>query len=251
MVPAEFHACSASVHSVTPALPAGSTWTDPYSNLRLTLNAVSATATTVTVNYAGVTCTTAAPTVTAAPAAVSSEYGAAAQFTVTVRNNSSTGCPSETFNLAATTPSGWTSSFGSTALSLVPGAQASTTFRANVPSSYPLGTYAVSVRSTSTTSAKAGSGSANVTVVQPTHRLTVNLGGGGSVRLSTPSRTCTSSCTQDYTGASTSVTLTATASTRNAFAAWSGACTGTASTCTVTMSVDRTVTATFKRASRK
>jgi uncharacterized repeat protein (TIGR02543 family) len=42
-----------------------------------------------------------------------------------------------------------------------------------------------------------------------------------------------------------SVTLTAAAAGGSAFAGWSGACTGTAATCTVTMTANRAVTATF------
>lgn len=57
---------------------------------------------------------------------------------------------------------------------------------------------------------------------------------------------CTSSCTNAYTSGAT-VTLTATPGTGARFAGWSGTggCTGTSTTCTVTMSAARSVTATF------
>lgn len=45
----------------------------------------------------------------------------------------------------------------------------------------------------------------------------------------------------------TSVTLTAAAATGSRFTRWSGACAGTATTCTVSMTLARSVTATFLR----
>ncbi len=55
---------------------------------------------------------------------------------------------------------------------------------------------------------------------------------------------CPGDCTEVY-GDGTSVTLTATPSSGFAFAAWTGACTNTSGTCTVTMSAAQTVGATF------
>ena len=45
----------------------------------------------------------------------------------------------------------------------------------------------------------------------------------------------------------TAVTLTATAESGSSFTGWSGACSGTSATCTVTMNADKTVTGTFTR----
>ncbi|MFM7717928.1 MAG: S8 family serine peptidase [Actinomycetota bacterium] len=70
-----------------------------------------------------------------------------------------------------------------------------------------------------------------------------------SVTLSAPSttsRNCTSSCSYGYTSGTT-VTLTANPATGARFTGWGGACSGTALTCTVTMSAARSVTATFKK----
>ena len=94
-----------------------------------------------------------------------------------------------------------------------------------------------------------GSDTENVTVVEPVNTLSLGISGSGSVAFSSPAKTCASSCTTDYAGSSTTVTLTATPASKFQFAGWSGACSGTAMTCTVAMSADRTATATFKRAS--
>jgi uncharacterized repeat protein (TIGR02543 family) len=75
--------------------------------------------------------------------------------------------------------------------------------------------------------------------------LTVTRNGrGGSVTSSPAGITCPSDCSQSY-ASGTEVTLTATANDGWTFAGWSGACTGTGTTCTVTMDSAKAVTATF------
>ncbi len=231
------------------ALPAGTTWTDQNSNLSVTVTSITAGAMTVAVNYSGVVCTPAAPTITASPTGVATEYGSSAQFNVTVKNNSSSGCGSETFSLDSAVPTGWSKAFGTSALTLSPGQQSATTLTVGVPNPYALGTYAVTSNAKSSTG-KSASDSDNVTVVEPANTLTVNVS-GGSVALSTPVKTCTSTCSTNYSGSTTSVTLTAKPATRMVFTGWSGACSGTATSCTVTMNADKTVTANFKKQTGK
>jgi chitodextrinase len=67
--------------------------------------------------------------------------------------------------------------------------------------------------------------------------------GSGTVSSSPAGISCGSACSAGFSSG-TSVTLTATAASGSAFTGWSGACTGT-STCTVTMSAAKSVTATF------
>lgn len=86
--------------------------------------------------------------------------------------------------------------------------------------------------------------SLTVTAPPATVRLTVTTSGNGTVTSSPSGITCGSDCTEDY-AVGTQVTLTATAGSGSNFTGWSGGCVGTAPTCTLTLSANRTVTATF------
>jgi hypothetical protein len=68
--------------------------------------------------------------------------------------------------------------------------------------------------------------------------------GSGTVTSSPAGISCGSTCAHAFRHG-TAVTLAAVASARSRFAGWSGACSGTGS-CTLTMSANRSVTATFK-----
>ena len=68
--------------------------------------------------------------------------------------------------------------------------------------------------------------------------------GSGSVTSSPAGINCGSDCTETY-DAGTGVTLTATPQGGSTFAGWGGACTGSSTTCTLTMNASRSVTATF------
>ena len=84
---------------------------------------------------------------------------------------------------------------------------------------------------------------------QASYVLTVSKTGTGSgtVASSPAGISCGSDCSELYLEGA-SVTLTATAASGSAFAGWSGACTSTTSTCTVSMSAARSVTASFSPA---
>jgi hypothetical protein len=68
--------------------------------------------------------------------------------------------------------------------------------------------------------------------------------GSGSIISSDRRITCGAACTAAYTSGDV-VTLTATPASGTAFSSWSGACTGTASSCTVTVTDHLNVTAAF------
>ena len=226
------------------ALPLGQTWTDPYSNVSVSVTGVTLTALTVAVNYGALPCLQAAPTVTASPTSTATEYGSIATFNVSVKNNDSSACAPQTITLGATAPGEWSTTFGTGSFALIPGQSAQTTLALGVPAPYPLGTYDVVVAAT----AQAGGSTTRqtVTVVEPVHRLSLGISGTGSVSFSSPVKTCSSSCTADYPKSSTpTVTLTATAGNRSVFTGWSGACSGTSLTCTVTLNSNVSVNATF------
>ncbi|MDD4050071.1 MAG: BspA family leucine-rich repeat surface protein, partial [Candidatus ainarchaeum sp.] len=79
-----------------------------------------------------------------------------------------------------------------------------------------------------------------------TYTLNVSLSGAGNgtVTSSPLGINCGSDCSENYSSG-TSVTLTANPVTGHSFGGWSGACSGTNLTCTVSMTQARNVTATF------
>lgn len=85
--------------------------------------------------------------------------------------------------------------------------------------------------------------------VNPPKQLTVTKDGTGSgtVSSSPAGIDCGATCAFEFNDG-TSVTLTASAAEGSTFAGWGGACSGTESTCTVTMSEARSVSATFNAA---
>jgi aryl-phospho-beta-D-glucosidase BglC (GH1 family) len=74
--------------------------------------------------------------------------------------------------------------------------------------------------------------------------VTRNGTGTGTVTSSPAGVNCGSTCSANY-NSGTSVTLTAAPASGSTFAGWGGACAGTATTCTVSMTQARSVTATF------
>jgi uncharacterized repeat protein (TIGR02543 family) len=76
-------------------------------------------------------------------------------------------------------------------------------------------------------------------------KLTVSITGQGSVATADGSIACPGDCTEFYAHGAV-VTLTATPANGRRFDRWSGACSGSSPTCTVTMSANKSVTARFK-----
>ncbi len=68
--------------------------------------------------------------------------------------------------------------------------------------------------------------------------------GSGTVTSSPSGINCGSTCSANYTSG-TSVTLTAAANSGSAFTSWGGACSGSSSTCTVSMTAAQSVSASF------
>ena len=97
---------------------------------------------------------------------------------------------------------------------------------------------------TFTTGAISGNCSITAGVESNAYALTVDLSGSGIVSSSPSGISCGSDCTETYPYNST-VTLTASPADGYVFSGWSGACTGTETTCAVTMDAAKAVTATF------
>jgi len=76
------------------------------------------------------------------------------------------------------------------------------------------------------------------------YSLVVNRNGTGTVTSSPAGISCGSSCSGTYSSGTT-VLLTATPAAGWIFSGWTGACTGSASTCQVIMDIDKTVNAAF------
>ncbi len=74
--------------------------------------------------------------------------------------------------------------------------------------------------------------------------LTVSKTGNGSIGSAPTGINCGATCTANF-ASGTTVTLTPTAASGSVFAGWSGDCTGTGSTCTITMNAAKNVSATF------
>ena len=148
-----------------PPLAANSTWTDAYTNLSLTVQSATSSGVTVTVNYGALTCTPAAPVVSASPADPSGTPGNSVGYTVSIQNRDSAACPSSTFSLSSTQPAGWSTSFSSSAITLGAGQSGSVTMTKTIPAGTAPATYAVNaMAATPSTSYAAG---ANVTVLTP------------------------------------------------------------------------------------
>ena len=85
--------------------------------------------------------------------------------------------------------------------------------------------------------------SVSATFTLDTHALTVARAGTGTGAITGTGISCGADCSETFNYGSM-VTLASTAATGSTFAGWSGACSGTGG-CTVTMTVARSVTATF------
>ncbi len=85
---------------------------------------------------------------------------------------------------------------------------------------------------------------ASIQIAPSVFSLSVSKVGSGTVTSSPVGISCGSTCSANFSSG-TNVVLTATPDTGYSFASWGGACSGTASPCTVTMNAAKTVSASF------
>src|SRR5437899_2005588 len=89
-----------------------------------------------TITVQAPSCAPASPVVTLSPSETWIGPGGSAILTVSVTNRDSAACGTSSFNLAPTVPSGWTANLaGGSALSVSPGASASTALQVTAPAS--------------------------------------------------------------------------------------------------------------------
>jgi hypothetical protein len=162
-----------------PALPVGRNFQDTNAGFTLTLLSVSGSGCAVFVDFSSsqATCTPLNPSISmtpSQPAAVQS--GMPVTYNVTVANNDSSVCSAGTFNLHATIPTGWSASFASPSVTLVPGGSASTTLTVWSPKTAMSGTYSAGVSATNNAgSAYSCSASATYSIAPTVASLTVGI----------------------------------------------------------------------------
>lgn len=156
-------------------LAPGRTWTDPYSNVSLTIGAPAGGALPVTVNYGTLPCVAAAPTVTVTPANPSLYAGNSVNYTASVRNNDSAGCAPTAFSLSSTQPAGWPATMTPAALTVAPGATSTATLAVTAAAGATPATYPLTATATGGTAPVTASFSATVIPVPPPLTITVTL----------------------------------------------------------------------------
>ena len=149
-----------------PALTVGKTWTDPYSNLSILVQSATASGLAVNISYGSAPCVRNAPTLAVSPANPSGNAGSKLNYTVTVSNKDSSGCPAATFVPASSLPSGWTTTYSTSGLTVDPGASGEFTMSKTIPAGTATATYPADVSvSDADHSAVTTTASATVTVV--------------------------------------------------------------------------------------
>jgi M6 family metalloprotease-like protein len=143
-----------------PALVVGRSFNDPAAGVTITMVTTGTSGATVQVQLGALACVAGVPTVSVTSSSSQSGVpGAAVNYTLSIRNNSSAGCSAASFQAYATAPAGWLSSVSPSTVSLLPGASASVNLAVTSSSSAALGTYTVDVTATDTTSGQTASAS--------------------------------------------------------------------------------------------
>jgi hypothetical protein len=159
-----------------PSLMAGQSFQDSTAGVTITPTAVSSTGATVQITMNGSSsCAAANPSVSVSPSQSQPvTSGTAVSFTATVIDNDSSSCAPATFNLGGVLPSGWSSAWNTTAVSLSPGKSGSATLTATSPVGTADGSYNIGVSATNNL-ASSYSGSAAATYVISTAPLSISL----------------------------------------------------------------------------
>ncbi|HZI15085.1 MAG TPA: NEW3 domain-containing protein [Myxococcus sp.] len=117
------------------------TWTDPYTNLRVTVESATPEGVTVSVHYEPVPCVRAPPTVELESWYEYAVPGWEVESGLTLINNDTLGCPASTFALQSALPSGWPTLQLPATVTVEPGKRRDVYFYKQVPESTAYGTY--------------------------------------------------------------------------------------------------------------
>ena len=132
-----------------PSLTVGQTYTDSDAGISITTLATSSTGATVSVVVGQTGCTRSNPTVTASPSQTQwITAGTDITYSISVTNNSSSGCADSTFDLSAAVPPGWTAAFDAQAVALAAGSTGSATLQVHAPTGAAAGSYDLTVTAT-------------------------------------------------------------------------------------------------------
>ena len=146
-------------------LGVGETYTDATAGVTITVTSANASGATMNITLGTSSCTRNNPSITLTPAQTSASAGNAVSYTVAVTNNDSSVCSTGNFNLLASVPAGWNSTFASAILTLAPGATVSTTWQVTSASSAAAALYSLSVSATNAAATTfIGSATASYTV---------------------------------------------------------------------------------------
>ena len=191
-----------------------------------------------------VTAGTPAPdfTIAASPASLSVVHGASASSTI---NTSVTGSFSSVTLSATGLPTGATATFSPASIAS-PGAGSSTLTLATTLAT-PAGSYTVTLTGTGGGRTHATAIAFTVALPVPTLAITVTGTGGGAISSSPGGIACINGSSEDCIAPFTdsAVTLHATADSSSTFGGWSGDCLGTAPSCSISMTTNRSVSASF------
>ncbi|MEH6576265.1 MAG: Ig-like domain-containing protein [Amphritea sp.] len=144
-----------------PALEVGQSYNDPDTGVTITPLSNDANGITVDISYKGgstPTCTRTNPTISLTSG--QSDWvaaGTAVSYSITVTNNDSSACNNSSYNLTNNKPTGWSSSFGSSTLTLTPGASATTNLTVTSSTDATDGFYNIDVSATSGSYSTSGS----------------------------------------------------------------------------------------------
>lgn len=148
------------------ALPVGQSWSDPHSNLQVSVDSATDTSLTVTVTYGTAPCVVASPQVSLDPTTLGIRRNETGTYTVNVTNPSQN-CTAATYTFGRTLPdTDWTGTFADSSLTIASGASAFTTLEVGVPATETLGSFDFSVTATdSGDNTKTGSANGSTTAL--------------------------------------------------------------------------------------